>query len=383
MGTDLQEFVPTQSTMSFVKEFGAAIAKSKMFGCENESQGQVFAMACIAGGRDPLSIPEDYHLMHGRLTLRADAMLGRLSKAGGNYVIVEHGSEAAEIEVEYRGRMYRERFTWDEAKQEPFVYAGKTAEVAAKMDAGKWDELKLTSNYATPRRRSQHLWARVVSDAVRVVAPELVTGSYTPEEVANFGENGHSRVALPANVVVECVSPVGAAPEVDEVVVDKLATDWQVGRILKLFESLGVPQQDGFAILKKRGAGSIKELTSAQAEELIGSLDAMAGKVASKPTTKSDTEYSQPNDGPIDSEFVTRIQAKIKELVQLPGGGDLPEKIRTKLAGKKIADLTHASGELLYDALCKKTLELFFSAALNFSADKEASQGNESEEIPY
>ena len=46
----------------------------------------------------------------------------------------------------------------------------------------------LKAKYSTPRARMQMLWARCVSDGVRVVAPECVQGIYTPEETADFTE---------------------------------------------------------------------------------------------------------------------------------------------------------------------------------------------------
>ena len=46
----------------------------------------------------------------------------------------------------------------------------------------------LKAKYSTPRARMQMLWARCVSDGVRVVAPECVQGIYTPEETSDFVE---------------------------------------------------------------------------------------------------------------------------------------------------------------------------------------------------
>jgi len=53
-----------------------------------------------------------------------------------------------------------------------------------KIYKSKNDELKF--NWSTPRKRKQMLWARLVSDVVRAIAPQVVKGIYTPEEVADF-----------------------------------------------------------------------------------------------------------------------------------------------------------------------------------------------------
>lgn len=210
MSTALTAYSGVRDPLVFIKEMGATIAKSQMFGCESESQGQVFAMACLSQKCDPLTLPQTYHLMHGRLVMRADAMLGRLSAAGGEYTVVSHTPDVAEIIVEFKGRKYRERLTWDDAKQEPFVYSGKPADIMPALLAGDYSKLKLSTNYATPRRRSQHLWARVVSDAVRVIAPELVTGAYSPEEMVEvLGKPvpAHVETSPPINqAVVEAVA---------------------------------------------------------------------------------------------------------------------------------------------------------------------------------
>ena len=174
------------SQWDLVKELGRSLAQSGLLNLQNDRQGEVVAFSCINHGRDPLSIPEQYHVLGNKLSLRSDAMLGRLVADGGTYTVVEHSSDAAEIEANYQARTYRERLTWQDAQQEPFVYAGKQAEVATALAAGKASSLKLSANYSTPRRRSQHLWARVVSDAVRVIAPNLIAGCYTPVEVSDW-----------------------------------------------------------------------------------------------------------------------------------------------------------------------------------------------------
>jgi len=175
-----------QSRWDLVKELGRSLAQSGLLNLQNDRQGEVIAFSCINHGRDPLAIPEQYHVLGGKLSLRSDAMLGRLVADGGTYEVIEHSPDAAEIEVSYRGRKYRERLTWTDAQQEPFVYAGKQADVAAALATGKAATLRLSANYATPRRRSQHLWARVCSDAVRVIAPNLIAGYYTPTEVSDW-----------------------------------------------------------------------------------------------------------------------------------------------------------------------------------------------------
>ncbi len=48
--------------MAAMNTLGIAIAKSHMFGCENEDQGRVLAMACICEGLNPLALTRRYML---------------------------------------------------------------------------------------------------------------------------------------------------------------------------------------------------------------------------------------------------------------------------------------------------------------------------------
>lgn len=175
---------------SFVENLGKAIALSKMFGCESESQGQVIALECLAKKMPPLSIAERFHLIHGKLSKKSEAMLAEFRESlKGSHQVIRRDSDGCEIQLTTRDRQTLSfSLTWAEAKLEPFCYEGRESEIIAKIAAGQFDKLKLKSKYATPRSRMQMLWSRLVSDSIRCVAPEIVCGSYTPEEVGDFSE---------------------------------------------------------------------------------------------------------------------------------------------------------------------------------------------------
>lgn len=159
----------------FVVGFGKAISESKMFGCSNVAQGQVLAMACLAERTNPININRRYHLIGGKLSMRADAMLAEFRAKGGKHKVLQRTSDVAEVELTYDGNKERFKFTTEEAKLEPFFWA--------KRDVPK-------DNYATPRGRMQMLWARVISDGVRTMCPEVVAGCYTPEDMGHESEPG-------------------------------------------------------------------------------------------------------------------------------------------------------------------------------------------------
>lgn len=157
-----------QDPLEFIDKFGGAIARSRMFGCHDIDQGKVLAMACLAEGTNPLDISRRYHVIDGNLSMKYDAMLAEFRARGGKYEVITRANDEAEIKVTIDGEEYKESLTWEDAQKEPYV-------------RDKKGEIK--KNWATPRARRQMLWARVVSEAVRVMCPEIVAGVYVPEEL--------------------------------------------------------------------------------------------------------------------------------------------------------------------------------------------------------
>lgn len=361
----------------FVKSLGSDIAKSQMFGCESTAQGNIFALACIVSGRDPLSLPMEYHLMKGKLTLRADAMLGRLSKAGGKYEVVEHSPDAAEVKMEFKGRKFHQRFTWEEAQQEPFVYEGKG--IVKLLKEGKRDQLVLKDNYATPRRRMQQMWCRVISDGVRVVAPELVTGVYTGEETADYTgfdlpveaasklvlESKALELNRQANESLEAMNSVEQVEdaEVEHVEPVKLASAEQVKAIDVMFKVLGMSEAVVAASLAKRGVDALAKLPADVAAEFLKALEERHAKVAaSNPTEAGETSVD--TKGPITQELLEQVVAKFKAAAQRDS--KLVERVKEKLQanGLKLGDLTYLQGAVLKRALEGEEVEKFFEMPL-------------------
>ena len=186
-------------------KLGSWLAKSGMFGCDRPEQGVVLALACISTGMNPIELKENYHLIDGNLSKRADAMLAALREHGGEYEIVARTSTKAEIKIVCGKAKGTFSLAWDEAQQEPFVWG--------KPD--KQGNRKLKTNYATPRARMQMLWARVVSDGVRTCCPEAVKGSYAPEELQDLRDSGSvpgGAIAIPPEEV-EVQKPSAPKPE--------------------------------------------------------------------------------------------------------------------------------------------------------------------------
>jgi hypothetical protein len=168
----------TENTMALqvrsvadLQAIGEGFERSGIFGCTQHGQGLVLAMTCVSEGMSPLKFSQTYHIIQGRVTMKADAMLARFVERGGRYKIVARTPERAAIEMEKDKNKQVFEFSWTDAQKEPFVYQ-KNAKT-------------LKTNWASPRSRMQMLWARLTSDAVRAMDPGVNCGAYTPEEVAD------------------------------------------------------------------------------------------------------------------------------------------------------------------------------------------------------
>lgn len=153
-------------TAVFAKTLGEWISKSGLFGCSNLEQGNILAVQCIAEKKTPLELSRLYHIIGGRLSLRADAMLGLFRERGGKVKWTTFTADAA-VAI----------FTLDGVETE-ISYTRADATLALLLPA------RAGSQWA--RYPAEMLRARMISKAIRMVAPEVCAGVYTPEEVADF-----------------------------------------------------------------------------------------------------------------------------------------------------------------------------------------------------
>lgn len=154
-------------------QLGEAFASSGLFGCSKPQQGTVLAMQCLATGMSPFELTQTYHIIDGKLSMKSDAMLGRFLAAGGKVVWLHRTSEKVTASWAYRDNDLEMSITLQEL-------------IANGVALAKGDTLK--DNYRKFPR--QMLTARLISEAVRLLAPEIVSGVYTPEEISDFGAPG-------------------------------------------------------------------------------------------------------------------------------------------------------------------------------------------------
>ncbi|HWA98584.1 MAG TPA: hypothetical protein VG713_08825, partial [Pirellulales bacterium] len=113
--------------MDYVAKMGNAIASSHMFGCKNLDQGRVLAMACLTERKSPLALMRTYHIIGGNLSMKSDAMLAafRQPPVNGTHRILSRTGDKASIELVIGKQKQTFEFTWEEAKNEPYVYTSE------------------------------------------------------------------------------------------------------------------------------------------------------------------------------------------------------------------------------------------------------------------
>jgi hypothetical protein len=179
---------------------GTAFWKAKWFGCETIEDGQLLALSCACERMSPVRFKQTYHLIKGQLSMRADAMLAKFrTERGGDHEVIERTAERAAVKLIPKGKPgVVFELTWTQAQGEKYVYG----------DGGKFKD-----NWNTLEMRKKMLWARVISDGVRTLAPEVVAGIYTPEEIGDFSDASPKPSILTPKTEVVVEPPKQEKPE--------------------------------------------------------------------------------------------------------------------------------------------------------------------------
>jgi hypothetical protein len=158
------------------------IADSKCFGIQNAKQALALGILCQAEGRHIGEVGRDYHIISGKPTLKSEAMLARFQAAGGKVEWHEYTVESVSG-----------TFTHPQAGSLKVTWTIQDAKRAGLLGNPTWQKY--------PR---QMLRNRVTAEGIRSTYPGVLSGCYTPEEIADLN--------LP--VVVETVHPIQIeAPE--------------------------------------------------------------------------------------------------------------------------------------------------------------------------
>ena len=137
------------------------VAKAGCFGFKTMEQAAALMLVAQADGLHPAKAATHYHIINGKPSLTADAMLARFQQAGGrvNWDAYSDDSVTGTFSHAQGGSV---SITWTIAR-------------AKKAGVGNLDKFPAAM-----------LRARCISEGVRTVYPGVIVGMYTPEEVSTF-----------------------------------------------------------------------------------------------------------------------------------------------------------------------------------------------------
>ena len=152
-----------------VRMMAVDAAKSSLFGVSTPEQAITLMLLCQAEGLHPMDALRRYHIIKGRPSMRSDAMLAEYRRRGGRVKWVERTERVVEAIFTNPDGDVSPPIRWDDARLKQ-----------AGLNSG--------NHLAYPMQMKT---ARVISEGVRLMMPEIVAGIYTPEEIQDVVEVPH------------------------------------------------------------------------------------------------------------------------------------------------------------------------------------------------
>jgi len=147
-----------------ISQMANAVAKSGLFGVKTPEQAMALMLVAQAEGLHPAMAARDYHVIQGKPSLKADAMMARFQAAGGSVSFDTYTEEAVKA-----------TFKHPQGGQLELEWTIEMARKAGLTNKDVWKQY--------PRAM---LRSRVISEGIRTIFPGVAVGVYTPEEIENF-----------------------------------------------------------------------------------------------------------------------------------------------------------------------------------------------------
>lgn len=147
--------------VSDLERMARAFAASKLFGVQNPDQALALCLVAQAEGRHPATAAQDYSIIQGRPSKKADAMLRDFLASGGKVEWHELSDSKAHATFSHP--------------------AGGSVPIDWTIERAK--KAGLANNAMYSKYPRQMLRSRCVSEGVRTVCPGATSGMYVPEEV--------------------------------------------------------------------------------------------------------------------------------------------------------------------------------------------------------
>lgn len=160
-----------------MERMALAFTASKLFGIATPDQALALCLIAQAEGRHPASAAQDYHIIQGKPSKKADAMLRDFIAGGGK--VEWHQLDDTKADATF---------------SHP---AGGSVRISWDMDRAKQAQISTPMWKKYPR---QMLRSRVVSEGVRTVFPMATSGMYVPEEVEDIAADKQAGIGVAADV---------------------------------------------------------------------------------------------------------------------------------------------------------------------------------------
>jgi hypothetical protein len=151
------------TSLEEMQAFAEAAVRSKFYGFKTADEMLPLMIIAQSEGRSFASVVQEYDIISGKPSLKAEAMLARFQKSGGHIQWTEL-SDARCAAIFSHPQCSPVEIDWD-------------------MRRAQQAQIK---NHMWAKYPRNMLKARVISDGVRTAFPACLGGMYTPEEVSEF-----------------------------------------------------------------------------------------------------------------------------------------------------------------------------------------------------
>jgi hypothetical protein len=164
MSTDLAN---VQHSVRDLETMASKVAKSRLFNMD-ESQAFTLMLLCQSRGMHPIEAVMRYDIIQGQPAMKSDAMLAEFQRIGGSVDWLSDNDNP-----DYQEAVFSHPRLSPKPKRVKFSMKDATRAGLAGKDS--WKKYPFSM-----------LRARVISMAIRMIAPGVNTGIYTSEEVGDF-----------------------------------------------------------------------------------------------------------------------------------------------------------------------------------------------------
>lgn len=162
--------LPTPYSIKEIQDMAANLVESKLFpGVDTKEKAFTLMMMCQAEGMHPMTVLRRFDMIEGRPAMKAAAMQAEFQQAGGRIVFQKRDRECCQATFKH-----------------PYGEITITVSIQEMHQSGitKGRQGQVKANWS--RHPRQMLHARCVSEGIRTLCPEIVTGMHTSEEMRDI-----------------------------------------------------------------------------------------------------------------------------------------------------------------------------------------------------